>query len=200
MAFLDDVENLLHRSNVAGHPGAGAILTASATAEQIYVGAESSTQAITTPESTAQFFYLEASSSGAGIVTTSTAEAFYLTNESPVWLIYKGHMPDSTAINTRAIALLETAGGGVMGRIDMETPRLQVLVRGVPMHQTSTTYPEAESKMTDLVGAIHGYAGSALTTTHWAGAWCEDGPTFEGYDEGWRPQFSATFRVWRSTT
>jgi hypothetical protein len=84
--------------------------------------------------------------------------------------------------------------------LDVEKPTLQVLVRGVPMHETSTTYPEAEAKMTELVDALHGYVGSALTTTHWAGVWCSDGPTFEGFDESWRPTFGATFRVWRQTT
>lgn len=200
MALLDEAESLLKGSSAAGYESVGAILTASATDEQVYLGADSSTSAQLIQESTAQVYFLAASSSGTEIAATSTAEAFYLTNETPVWLIYKGHLPDSTAINTRAVALLETAGGGVMGRVGLEMPSLQVLVRGVAMNQTSTAYPEAETKMTELVDAMHEYAGSALTTTHWAGVWCEDGPTFAGFDESWRPQFSATFRVWRATT
>lgn len=201
MAFLDEAEALLKGSSAAGSQSVGVIITTSSTAEQVYLSADASTSGQLIEESTAQVFFLAASSSGAEVAATSTAEAFYLTNQTPVWRIYKGHMPDSTAINTRAVALLETAGGGVMGRVPLERPSLQVLVRGVPMHQTSTAYPEAEAKAAEVVDALHGYAGDTLTDgTHWAGVWCEEGPTFAGFDESWRPKFEATFRVWRNTT
>ena len=201
MAFLDEAESLLKGSSAAGSETIGATLTTSSPAEQVFVGADTSTDAILTPESTAQVFFLAASSSGTEIAATSTAEAFYLTNQTPVWLIYKGHLPDSTGIGRgRAVALLETAGAGVMGRIEMERPGLQVIVRGEPQHQTSTAWPETEAKMVEIVDAIHEYTGSALTATHWMGAWCDSGPTFDGFDEGWRPHFSADFRVMRATT
>ena len=201
MAFLDEAESLVKGSSAAGAQAVGAMLSTISTAEQVYIADDGSTNGILTAESTAQVFFLDASSSGAGLATTSTAEAFYLTNQTPVWLIYKGHMPDSTGIGYgRAIALLETAGNGVMGRIEMEQPGLQVIVRGEPQNQTSTAWPEAEAKMVEIVDAIHEYTGSALTTTHWVGTWCESGPTFDGFDEGWRPHFSADFRVMRATT
>lgn len=200
--FLDEAESLLKGSSAAGSECVGALLTTSSTAEQVYIADDGSTNGIFSLESTAQAFYLNASSSGSELATTSTAEAFYLTNQSPVWLIYKGHLPDSTGIGRgRAVALLETAGEGLMGRVDIEQPGLQVIVRGEPQHQTSTSWPEAEAKMTEIVDAVHGYTGSTLTDgTHWVGVWCESGPTFDGFDDGWRPHFSAEFRIMRQTT
>lgn len=201
MAFLDEAEQLLKGSSAAGPECVAAVLTATSTEEQVYLANDGSANAITTPESSAQVFFLNASSSGAEMATTSTAEAFYLTNQAPVWLIYKSHLPDSTGIGRgRAVALLETQGRGTMGRVTLEQPGLQVLVRGEAMNQVSTTYPEAEAKIEEVVDALHGYAGTSLTTTHWAGVWCEIGPTFEGFDELWRPHFTAEFRVMRQTT
>ena len=202
MSFLDEASALVKGSSAAGPECVGAILTATSTLEQVYLANDGSANAIATPESSAQAYFLNASSSGAEMATTSTAEAYYLTNETPVWMIYLSHLPDSTGIGRgRAVALLETQGQGTMGRVALEQPGLQVVVRGEAQNQVSTAYPEAEAKIEELVDALHGYAGDSLTDgTHWAGVWCETGPTFEGYDEGWRPYFTARFRVMRQST
>lgn len=203
MSFLEECEGILWSGGVGGPYFTPAMLTTNSTAERFYVGDDGSSNAILVSFSTDQSLYLSASSSGSEITATSTDEAFYLLNTETLspWLIYKGHMPDSTAIISRAVAIIQTPGQGRMGRIDMEQPRLTIIVRGQPQNQASSAYPEAETKMTEAVTAMHEYTGTARTFgTHWVGTWCESGPTFDGFDEGWRPHFSAEFRIMRATT
>ena len=114
------------------------------------------------------------------------------------WALYKGHMPDSSTIADKAVALIQTPGQGRMGRLDIERPRVQVVVRGAPQHTSTSAYVDAQAKMTQARDALHEYTGSANTDgTHYVGIWCEN-VYFAGLDEGWRPQFAGNFRVMRS--
>jgi hypothetical protein len=96
------------------------------------------------------------------------------------------------------VALIQSAGLGRMGRVDVESPRLQVWVRG-SVNQTSTdAYESAKSRMNMVRDALHEYTGSSLTDgTHYVGIWC-DSAGYAGMDENNRPLFAGNFRVMRS--
>lgn len=200
MPFLDEIASRLTAQSVVGSAYIGAIITATSSDASEYLANDGSSNAIISPESTAQAFYLVASSSGAEVATSSTAQAFYLTDEVPVWAIFKGHLPDSTVLGDRAVAVIETLGDGLLGRVDMEMPGLQVVVRGAPQHTVTDAFSSAQSKAMQIHDALHEYSGSSDTTTHYTGIWCQNGPFFSGFDEGWRPYFTAEFRVMRATT
>lgn len=200
MAVLDEIEDLLVAQEVAGSIYIGAILTATSSDASAYLANDGSSNAQLTRESTAEAFYLTASSSGVEITATSTDQSTYLVDEFPVWALFKSHLPDSTVLPDRAVAIIETMGEGVMGRVGIELPGLQVVVRGAPQNVVTDAFSSAATKAMEIHDALHGYAGSSDTTTHYAGIWCRSGPAFSGFDESWRPYFTADFRVMRSST
>lgn len=127
------------------------------------------------------------------LLTTST-----VAGGATGWLLFKGHMPDSTGIGDKAVAIIQTPGQGRMGRLDIEQPRFQVVVRGAPQNTSTGAYVDAQAKMTQARDALHEYTGSALTSgTHYVGVWCEN-HYYAGMDENLRHQFASNFRVMRS--
>lgn len=115
--------------------------------------------------------------------------------------IFRGHMPDSTVLGDRAVAVLLTAGAGDEARVEIDNPGLQVLVRGAPLMQVSTTYEEAEEIAWLVKNALHEYAGTPSSSgRYYVGIWSESGPFFVGFDDGMRPMFSSNMRVLRSRT
>lgn len=122
------------------------------------------------------------------------------------WPTYGGHLPDSTNIGDRAVALLHGPGQSDLGSdssgsIWMERPGLQVLVRGLPFNQFSSGYAEAEDLARTVKRALHGFTGLSSAAGHnYVGIWSENGPFFIGFDESKRPLFSANFRIQRSKT
>ena len=116
------------------------------------------------------------------------------------WHLYLGHLPDSSTIGDKAVAVMETAGQQDMGRVGLERPGLQVVVRGASVNTTSTAYQDAQARAKLVNGALHAVTGTPSSGTHFAGVWNQSGPFFTGFDEGWRPLFSANYLVWRQTT
>lgn len=115
------------------------------------------------------------------------------------WPIYKSHLPDSTAIGDRAIALIEITGQGQLPGPDIDRRGLRVLVRGAAMSSDSTSYSDAESIAISIRDDLVGYAGSSNTDSqHYVGIWALTGPSFRGWDASWRPTISTDYRCWRS--
>ncbi len=86
------------------------------------------------------------------IIEAGTTEA---AGDSTTWPIYRSHLPDSTGIGDRAVALIHTEGGPDIGgtgtdRAEVEEPGVQVVTRGLPQNQFSTTYEESD--LTDITG------------------------------------------------
>lgn len=137
----------------------------------------------------------------ATIVQTGTSVAG---TTHATWPMYRGHLPDSTLIGDRAVALLHAPGMGDMGgadadRCDIERPGLQVLVRGLSLSQYSSAYVEAEEVGRAVKNALHGFTGlSSAGGSRYVGIWNEGGPGFIGFDMSMRPMFSANLRVERS--
>ncbi len=132
------------------------------------------------------------------IVETGTNDA----GDGSNFPIIRSHMPDSTSqTDGRTVALMLTAGLPDLGQPNIESPGLQVLVRGLPLNRFSTSYPEAENVAFSVKNALHGFTGlSSVGGRHYIGIWNESGPVFLGFDESKRPLFSINMRVDRSAS
>ncbi len=92
-----------------------------------------------------------------GVAGTSGANGFSLT---------KSWMPDSTALQDQIVALTETAGRKpTPGRLELDYPGLQVLVRGQPVTLSSAAYTNAEAEAYRVYLALHGYGPGYLPST-----------------------------------
>lgn len=117
------------------------------------------------------------------------------------WPVYLGHMPDSTAIGDKAVAVIDQTGLGYVPRVGLERPAFQVIVRGEPVNQTSTAYEDAQARAQVIAKALRDYSGQPSTSgARLAGVWNDSGPFFAGFDESLRPQFSANYRAQREST
>lgn len=116
--------------------------------------------------------------------------------------IFRSHLPDSTVLGDRAVALIHTEGFGDMARVEVGGPGLQVVTRGRSILQTSTAYEEAYAVAEAVRSSLHEYTGTSASSSgnHYVGIWSENGPFFAGFDETMRPLFSNNFRVQRSRT
>jgi hypothetical protein len=117
------------------------------------------------------------------------------------WPVFRSHLPDDTSIDDRAVALLHTVGGPDEENVEVESPGLQVLVRGQQLNQVATSYTDAENIAFAVKNALRGFSGASSSGgRHVIGLWNESGPFFLGFDERKRPLFSNNFRVMRSRT
>lgn len=130
-----------------------------------------------------------------------TSAASSEVGDGQTWPIFLGHLPDSTVLDDRAVALINTPGGGDEGGVEIENPGLQVLVRGLPLTENSTAYEAANQLAHDMKNNLHGFTGSPSSSGHhYVGIWNQSGPFFLGYDKEMRPRFSINLNVLRSRT
>jgi len=133
----------------------------------------------------------------AAVIELGTSEA----GTGSEFPIFRGHMPDSTVLGDKAVALVMTGGAADDARVEIDRPGLQVMVRGASIQQASTAYEEAEGVMLLVKNALHEFTGQPSSSAfHYVGIWQRSGPTFLGFDQSWRPRFSTNFRVQRSRT
>lgn len=91
------------------------------------------------------------------VAGTSAGSSFALT---------KSWAPDSTSLQDQIVALTQTAGRKpTPGRLELDYPGLQVLVRGNPLTRTASAYSDAEAEMTAVYLALHGYGPGYLPST-----------------------------------
>jgi hypothetical protein len=115
--------------------------------------------------------------------------------------IIRGHLPDSTVLGDRMVALVMTPGLADQARVEIESPGLQVLVRGASIQEVSTGYEEADNVAWSVKNALHEYVGTPSSSGKlYVGVWNESGPFFLGFDESFRPRFSNNLRIQRSRT
>ena len=116
------------------------------------------------------------------------------------WLLVLSHMPDSTAMQDKVVALTETAGWPPMGRVELDYPGLQVRVRGESLRNGSSAYTEGRAKIEEVKQELHGLTPGTYSGRYYAGIWAEQEPFFLEIDSEHRPHWVCNFRALRSRT
>ncbi len=116
------------------------------------------------------------------------------------WLLVLSFMPDSTAIQDKVVAIIETPGFPPDAGTDLDRPGFQVRVRGDPISTTTTSYAEARQKIEDVKTTLHALASTSYSGRHYPGVWAEQEPFLLRYDQNDRPELAINFRAMRSRT
>ena len=116
------------------------------------------------------------------------------------WLLVQSFMPDSTAMQDKVVALIETPGGPPSPRVEIDFPSFQVRVRGDPITTTSTSYQETRQKIEDIKLELHGIDNLTLSSRYYVMIVAEQEPFLLEYDAQDRPHLACNFTAWRSRT
>jgi hypothetical protein len=109
------------------------------------------------------------------------------------WLLALSQMPDSTAIQDRVVAIMQTPGGPSLAEVGMDDAGFQIRVRG-----TSDDWTAAEAKATCCYVTLHGLAPGTYSGTHYVGVWALQPPFLLEYDTQHRPHLVNNYRALRS--
>jgi len=110
--------------------------------------------------------------------------------------LWKGGMPDSTAVSDRAVLVRQTGGSPPLWTLGIDQPTFQVVVRGARMAEVSSAYKEARSKIQAIRDRLH-YAVATLSTVVYPGILAQQEPFSMGEDIEQRPVFVCNFSAWR---
>ena len=131
------------------------------------------------------------------IATWLTAGGIASTAGSTGWQLWKGAMPDSTAVGDRAVLVRQTGGLPPIWTLDIDQPSFQVVVRGARLTQVSSAYKEARAKAQSVRDRLHFQVGQAVADIAYPGILAVQEPTFAGDDLQQRPLFVCNYRAWR---
>lgn len=123
-----------------------------------------------------------------------------IASSSGEWQLFKSQLPDSTAIQNRVVALIETAGEAGDDFTEIDRPHFQVIVRGDPVSQSSSSYTETRQKIADVKLDLHTLGPTLLSGRHYVGIWALQDPFLLQYDNSDRPNLVCNFRALRSRT
>lgn len=129
--------------------------------------------------------------SGASLASSSGAGSYVLV---------KSWLPDSTALQDKVVALIETGGLPPDAATEIDQPTFQVLVRGTNWLAGSTGYPDARQKAQDVKDALHARAPGIYSGRYYGGFWAMQDPFLLYYDVNMRPVIACNFRTIRSRT
>ena len=116
------------------------------------------------------------------------------------WYLWKGGMPDSTAIPDRAVLVRNTGGPEPIWTLGIEQPAFQVVVRGARTVDVSSAYKEARAMAQDVRDRLHFTVGASLSGVAYPGILAEQEPFYMGEDLDQRPVFVCNYRAWRVST
>ena len=116
------------------------------------------------------------------------------------WVLMKSMLPDSSALQNKIVALIDTPGEAPDAYTELDKPHFQVLVRGDPITTVSSAYEEAQSKADEIKRDLHALDTNTLSGRHYAGIWALQDPFLLEYDQSDRPVLAINFRAFRSRT
>ena len=116
------------------------------------------------------------------------------------WVLMKSMLPDSSALQDKLVALIEVLGEPPDAYTELDKPHFQVLVRGDPITQVSSSYEEARAKAEEIKIDLHTLAPVTLSGRYYAALWVLQDPFLLEYDQNDRPVLSVDFRAFRSRT
>ena len=109
-------------------------------------------------------------------------------------------LPDSSALQNKIVAIIETAGEAPDASTELDKPHFQVIVRGDPITQVSSAYEETRAKADQITIDLHAINPGTLSGRHYPGIWALQDPFLLEYDQNDRPVLSTEFRAFRSRT
>lgn len=116
------------------------------------------------------------------------------------FVLVKSWLPDSCQLQDRAVALIEYGGEAPNPRAELDSPRVQVLVRGARLTQVSSAYREARDKAESIKLALHGLTTTSSSGRYYPGVLALQDPFLREYDAVRRPVIVCNYKVWRSRT
>ena len=81
------------------------------------------------------------------------------------WMLLKSYLPDSTALQHKCVALMETGGRAPDLPTELDYPSFQVLVRGDVTATSTGAYAAARAEAEAIKLALHGLGGQYLPTS-----------------------------------
>ena len=126
-----------------------------------------------------------------GIASTSGADG---------WLLVKSMLPDSSALQDKIVALIETPGEPPDAYTEVDKPHFQVLVRGDPITTVSSAYEEASAKAKEIKRDLHRIGPATLRGRYFPAMWAIQDPFLLEVDQNDRPTFVMNVRAFRSRT
>lgn len=116
------------------------------------------------------------------------------------WLLVKSMLPDSSALQDKIVALIETPGEPPDAQTEVDKPHFQVLVRGDPINQVSSAYETAQAKAQAIKRDLHRLGPVTLSGRYYPAMWAMQDPFLLEVDKRDRPTFVMNVRAFRSRT
>ena len=116
------------------------------------------------------------------------------------WLLVKSMLPDSSALQDKIVALIETPGEPPDAQTEVDKPHFQVLVRGASIAQVSSAYEEAAAKAQEIKRDLHRLGPVTLSGRYFPAMWAMQDPFLLEVDQRDRPTFVMNVRAFRSRT
>ncbi len=116
------------------------------------------------------------------------------------WVLVKSMLPDSSALQDKIVALIETPGEAPDAYTELDRPHFQVLVRGDPITTVSSAYETARAKAEEIKIDLHTLGPVTLSGRYFPAIWAMQDPFLLEYDQNDRPTFVMNVRAFRSRT
>ncbi len=116
------------------------------------------------------------------------------------YVLSKGWMPESSATADKWVALFEYGGGVPNPRAELDSPGLQVVVRGVSILKSTSGYQDAQGKADAIFRDLHALSLTSSSGRYYPAFTAQQSPFFREYDEVRRPMFTVNFLAMRSRT
>ena len=116
------------------------------------------------------------------------------------WVLVKSMLPDSSALQNKIVALIETPGEAPDAYTELDKPHFQVLVRGDSIATVSSSYSVARAKIEAIKTDLHTLGPITLSGRHFPAIWALQDPFLLEMDKSDRPVLVINFRAFRSRT
>lgn len=138
---------------------------------------------------------------GAQLATASVASSSGSSSGAVTYQLIKNWLPDSTGLQDRVVALIETAGMSPTPRGELDTPGLQVMIRGGSLIKVSSAFSDARSTAESIKTTLHALGPFSSTSgRYYPGIRAMQDPFLLHVDELKRPVYAINFLAWRSRT
>lgn len=116
------------------------------------------------------------------------------------WVLVKSMLPDSSTLQDKIVALIETPGEPPDAYTEVDKPHFQVVVRGDPITQVSSAYEEASAKAKEIKRNLHRAGPDTFRGRYFPALWALQDPFLLEMDQNDRPTFVMNMRAFRSRT